>query len=246
VRRVVPTSLVLLGGIAACNAILGNEERRVDEEAFDATTGDATPRADGAAPLDGATMGDGGGDGTVSDGGVDADGDAAPVFIGCLGDAGCDRVMFVTAQSFMGNLGGAAGADARCQAAADKSTLARIKGRAYRAWISTSAEAARNRHVHGTQKYFRANGTTVLADNWDDLVLNGPAVAITDEQDNFSSKGAWTGTANDGDKVADTCTDWTSTATSGLTGNPDQPATWSSDPPAENCDVTATLICIER
>jgi hypothetical protein len=244
VRRAVLAAIAFVAGGAACNAILGNEERRIDEERLDAESVDG-PRDDRdvVTALDGTTTTDGASE-DAPDG--DAGGDAAPVLVGCLGDAGCERVMFVTAQSFMGNLGGAAGADAKCQAAADKSTLARIKGRAFRAWISTSAEAARNRHVHGTQKYLRANGTTILADNWDDLVLNGPAVAITDEQDNFSSKGAWTGTANDGDKVAETCTDWTSTATSGLTGNPDQPATWSSDPPAENCDVTAILICIER
>lgn len=249
--HVVLGSVACIAAVAACNALLGNDERNIDEGAESGgSSGNANPpRSDGAGTLDGAVTGDGAGDdtGSPADGGADADADAGPVFVGCLGDAGCERVMFVTKQTFQGNLGGVAGADAKCQAAADQSPLLRIKGHAFRAWVSTSAQAARDRHVHGTQKYLRANGTTTLADHFDDLVQNGPNGAIHDQDDTLSDKGAWTGTKNDGDKAAATCADWTATVGStGLTGNPDQPATWSEDPPAVGCENTATLICVER
>lgn len=247
--HVVSGSIACIATVAACNALLGNDARSIDEGPGTGSSsgGSSSPRDDGSITLDGAVPATD--DGATSDGANDAnaDADAGPVFVGCLGDAGCERVMFVTKQAFQGNLGGIAGADAKCQAEADQSTRPRIKGRAFRAWLSTAAQAARDRHVRGTQKYLRANGTTVLADDFADLVQNGPSGPIHDAEDALSDKGAWTGTKNDGDKALATCADWTATVGStGLTGNPDQPSTWSEDPPAVDCSGTAILICIER
>lgn len=244
-------SLTCVAAIAACNAVLGNEARSLDDDGApaDGSTGGDDARSSGR---DADTKSDGGGtnDGsTTTDGGTDAalDGDAARTYVGCLEDAGCERVMFVTTATFQGNLGGLAGADAKCQAVADNSTLARVKGHQFRAWLSTSAQSAKDRLVHGTQKYVRANGVQTIANDWNDLVQNGPKVAIANEQDVVLTKGAWTGTSNAGDKLTSTCVDWTATnGNTGVTGNPDQPATWSQDPPAIDCGETAILICVER
>jgi hypothetical protein len=249
---------VAAAALLACNAILGNNDRTIGPEE-DPSSGDAS--GDKATiptiPSDGGGGGNGGGsdssDGNlvVTDTGTsggDADADAPPrVFVGCLGNPACERVIFVTSFAFTGNLEGVAGADAKCQTAADQSALVRLKDHQFVAWLSTSQQDAKNRVVQGSQKYVRANGTTVIADNFNELITTGPKSAIHDEADVLKQKGAWTGTDNGGNRSVNTCGDWTmTTGVQGLTGDPDQPPTWSADPPSINCTDSAILICIER
>jgi hypothetical protein len=244
---VVPTS-----GVAACNALVGNEERGTDDSP-DIGLVDSGALQDGTSSVIEATLGEPRDDGSSFPGtadatdGADAPTDTAPVYVGCRGEAACERVIFVTSQSFAGGaIGGLEGGDAKCQAVANASSNTRIKNREFLAWLSTSATHARDRHVAGTQPYRRANGTTLLASSFQDLLNSGLQASIANENDVVTGEGAWTGTKNDGTRTNDTCGDWTSTAATGTTGDPDQPSTWSEDPGAVACDSTDAIICIER
>jgi hypothetical protein len=69
--------------------------------------------------------------------------------------------IFVTSQLFDGNLGGLAGADAKCQAAANAGVL----GGTYMAWLSTPTLAASSRLSQSTGPYVLPDGSLV-ANGW--------------------------------------------------------------------------------
>src|SRR5438067_1391069 len=77
-----------------------------------------------------------------------------------------NKVVFVTSQIYTAALGGLAGADAKCQSLA---TGAGLTG-TYKAWLSSSSVDARDRLTHSAIPYVLSDRTTVVADNWSDLV----------------------------------------------------------------------------
>lgn len=98
---------------------------------------------------------------------------------GTCGPPACGRKgpcrVFVTSETYDGNLGGVAGADAMCQALADASSLTR--GGTYRAWISGTAidrsPARRFTNLRRTGPYLRVDGVEVAA-SWADLTRDVP------------------------------------------------------------------------
>lgn len=80
-------------------------------------------------------------------------------------DDGHPRRMFVTSSMFEGNLGGLAGADAKCDAHAQAAGLTGT----YLAWLSSSQATAAERMTHHDAGYVLVDGT-VVATSWDDLV----------------------------------------------------------------------------
>lgn len=90
------------------------------------------------------------------------------------------RVVFLSSESYNGNMGGTSGADLKCQ------TLARAfdpeRHHTYRAWISDVYSAPASAFDHGPEfvdvPYVLLNGVQV-ADDFDDLIQDGPAVGIT-------------------------------------------------------------------
>lgn len=76
------------------------------------------------------------------------------------------RIVFVTSETFTGNLGGIAGADAKCQALADAAGL----DGAFRTWLSdtSSSPAADPTFYKHDGPYVRVDGVKV-AQNWEDL-----------------------------------------------------------------------------
>lgn len=129
--------------------------------------------------------------------------------------------VFVTSQSFTGNLGGVGGADRKCQAAANASKLAR--GGTYKAWISagTPASSPSQRFTNRAQAgpYVLVNGT-VVANDWADLTtsksgeylrarINVTELGTTATGTNLT----WTATATDGSPSTlfegPTCQGWT-------------------------------------
>jgi len=74
------------------------------------------------------------------------------------------RIVFITREIYNGNLGGVAGADAKCQAAADSAGLSG----SYLAWISDGVRDPAGRFTHGTEPYVLTNGDQVAYD-WDDM-----------------------------------------------------------------------------
>jgi hypothetical protein len=76
---------------------------------------------------------------------------------------GAKRV-FVSSETYTGDLGGLDGADAKCQALADAAHL----GGTFKAWLSTSTVDAADRLTHSTRPYTLVDGT-LIANDWTDL-----------------------------------------------------------------------------
>src|SRR4051794_35430333 len=119
--------------LAACNAISGASGLGICDDCADASGPDVvtpppgappppTPGSSDAAGDSAIFLGDAGVDGPRADADADAGTDASPL-IGCQGALACERVAFVTSASYTGDLGGIAGADAKCQAAANASAI---------------------------------------------------------------------------------------------------------------------------
>ncbi|TSC68418.1 MAG: Peptidase S8 and S53 subtilisin kexin sedolisin, partial [Parcubacteria group bacterium Gr01-1014_66] len=132
--------------------------------------------------------------------------DAMQYAIDRLKKPSLSKTLFLSSQTYTGNLGGLAGADAKCQALADAAELGGIgtpTKRTFKAWLSDSVTNARDRLTHATVPYQLVNGITV-ANNWDDLIDGQLSSPIThDELGNQIAsptlkKQVWTGTRHDG------------------------------------------------
>lgn len=128
--------------------------------------------------------------------------------------------VFATGAGYTGNLGGVAGADAKCQAAANAASLTGD----YKAWIadSTAASAPATRFTQSSGPYRMLDGR-ILAESWADLVDGGnngategnmTALNITETGAviPISTGASWTNVANDGTRkgTTDTCNNWSS------------------------------------
>ena len=85
------------------------------------------------------------------------------------------KTVFVTTATFDGNLGGLAGADEKCQAAADASSI--VPSGTYRAWLSDSTGSPSTRFQRSTGPYVLPDGTIIAAHGYADLTngtLNAP------------------------------------------------------------------------
>ncbi len=155
--------------------------------------------------------------------------------------------VFVTSKSYTGNLGGLAGADEECQVLADNVDL----GGTWMAWLSTSESGPNDRFItKGTVPYTRLDRTTIIANDWDELV-QGPllhAIAFDENGINGGQNRVWTNTNNDGtprdsDKE---CHDWASEADEGNHGNrtkTDEKWTFESN---TKCSSESRLYCFEQ
>ena len=84
---------------------------------------------------------------------------------GCSSTCTPHKVVFATTQVFDGNMGGLAGADAKCQAAA---VAAGLPG-TYLAWLSDNTGSPATRFTKSMIPYVNRSGVQV-ADNWADVV----------------------------------------------------------------------------
>jgi hypothetical protein len=125
----------------------------------------------------------------------------------------CVLRVFLTLETFDGNLGGLAGADAACQSEARAAGLSGT----YRAWLSDSTAWAGTRVTHTAARYVRIDGQTV-ASGWGDLTdgdLDAAiAVTVAGTVGSASTTTVYTNTNVDGgpSSTTDTCNDWTSDA----------------------------------
>ena len=251
------SATALASSIAACNALTGVS----DLTPCDDCGGTGAPMPDGATDSTGRSDGrviPGPEDGAAPDGDLDAAGndgdagridaaDAAP--IGCQGAVDCTRVVFVSSQSYTGNLGGIAGADAKCQALADVSPNARIKNHTFQAWVSTLASSAAMRFVHGSQPYVLSDATVIAAD-WNDLTKGTLSAGISIDELNQpqDGRGAWTATDSSGAAYAGLgCESFTNgNAGGGVYGNvAGSGGGWSSTS-ADPCTKQNALYCFEK
>jgi hypothetical protein len=134
------------------------------------------------------------------------------------GKGNCGKRVFVTSKVTTGNLGGLAGADARCQAAAAWGTLPGV----YKAWLSDAVASPATRFTRAVIPYRLVNGI-LIAKNWSDLVDGTIANPINiDERGgaaapNLSCGGGaiiapWTDTRSTGNGwgvLSQNCANWT-------------------------------------
>lgn len=183
------------------------------------------------------------------DDGATADGDGCSAL--CTKEL---RRVFVTSAVFTGNLGGRAGADAKCQAAAESASAPGT----FRAWLSTDTASPADDFVKSEVPYVRLDDLQVAA-NWQDLVdgtleapiivseLGGPPAASTHVCIPQDAWGAWTSTNEAGlPSMKGTCNNWSTTdgdSTLGRVG--DASLAWSFFC-VTPCSSKASLYCVEQ
>lgn len=180
----------------------------------------------------------------------------------CDGVEGCSaectkefRRVFVTSEVFTGNLGGIAGADQKCQTAAEKASL---PGK-YRAWISSPDGSPADQFTRSLVPYQQID-ETVIASDWEDLVdgtllagiflteLGGPPQKGATTSCMLDGAFVWSNTKETGDAWpdADHCGGWSSTIGKGFTGWAGQSdSSWTMACSAD-CIDQAALYCVEQ
>jgi hypothetical protein len=255
-----------------------------DTSAQDAVTpgDDSAPAPDSSSAADAPAGDDGQSDATApaeagADAGVDAPSDApsdaateappagcpcAPQFSCVSGACTPARRVFVSSAVYDGNLGGHAGADAKCNALAGAAHL----GGAWMAWVSDATSSPAQRFAKASVGYRLLDGTLIAA-NWAaltggaslqspiDLTETGVSLATADK---VSSR-TWTATSPRGSFDVASCANFGSNATTqtgevghctftGTAPTPDggQPTNWTASFAAEPCNVTHHLYCFEQ
>jgi hypothetical protein len=121
--------------------------------------------------------------------------------------------VFLTKNTFNGNLGGVVGADAKCQTEAEAAGLPGT----YKAWLSDSlGNSPSITFTQSTVPYVTPDPSlTHVAENWSGLV-SGALEAEIDYAANGTlltkyseTYGIWTGTNPDGTASAQNCSNWT-------------------------------------
>jgi len=172
------------------------------------------------------------------------------------------KTVFVTSTLYTGNLGGLAGADAKCNERARIGGL----GGDFKAWLSDSKTSAAERLTHATVPYVLVDGT-VLAKDWADLVKGDLEMPIrltefvqwpttVPHPPGCADSIVWTNTTEKGVIAAKngSCHDWTD-GNSGahaeekpVLGQTDSGWLWSSQCKSEyiGCNASYPLFCFEQ
>jgi hypothetical protein len=171
--------------------------------------------------------------------------------------------IFVSSESYTGNLGGLTGADSLCQQLA---TTAKLGG-TYKAWLSSTTTSASARLTHATVPYVLVNGV-VVAQDWTGLTSGtllspidvneggGPAPMELLMCGQSNASVVWTATSTSGmlgTTQGATCADWTSstTTTGAVLGFADRTdngwtAACSAGSGSTICSGNAALYCLEQ
>ena len=157
------------------------------------------------------------------------------------------RTVFVTSQTYEGDLGGLNGADVLCQGLAD---AAGLEG-TFMAWLSDPTNSPSTRF--GRLGSFELVDGTSIANDWEDLTDGSLSTPInqTEEGTVLGTERVWSATAADGTfLVANQCREWSENGSSsggggaGTTGASD--STWTNDVNGLLCDRPAYLFCFEQ
>jgi len=159
------------------------------------------------------------------------------------------RRVFITNEKFNGNLGGLAGADAKCQTSANRASL----GGTWKAWLSDSTTSATLRLEQDYFFQYELLNGSVIAANWADLIDGSLQNSINVDQNNQLSQAtasAWTGTGRDGASLSsNNCSGWSQSATAflGLKGSSaSKISDWTNGTTIGRCDNTESLYCFEQ
>jgi hypothetical protein len=175
-------------------------------------------------------------------------------------DLSVPRRVFVSSETFTGNMGGLAGADGNCQRLADAAAL----GGSYKAWLSDHSATPLTRFSRATVPYVLVDGSVVAVD-FTELIGGSLRHAI-----NRTEKGGtppattgcgaagshmvWTDTREDGTLFSggETCGEWTDVSVSSSAwGDATSQGNWSlvcngGNGPATACDSLNAIYCFEQ
>ncbi len=155
-------------------------------------------------------------------------------------DAGEKRT-FITTTPTNGILGGIAGADAICNGDAAKPG---ITPNVYKAMIAVGGTRTGSPVVGwvfaATTKYFRSDGTTLIATS------NGSSVLPFALSNSFSGVDYWTGLTTTWGASGSHCTNWTSSAGSGAVGDGSVLTNSSINTATPSCSLTKNLVCVQQ
>ncbi len=171
----------------------------------------------------------------------------------CTADADRhERAVFATSASFNGNLGGLAGADAKCQAEADDPASI-VPAGTYLAWLSDGNDSPETRFTKSSHPYMLPDGTKI-AEDFTDLtsgsILRAPDIDPAGKPLGLTRY--WTGTNPDGTttKYFLTCDGWTADPVTNFIGMAgsirDGSSLWSSSDPASACSQPHRLVCFQQ
>lgn len=187
--------------------------------------GRMTLQAVGCTALTAAAVACGGGDGPVdgADGGLDR------------------KLLFVTSETFKGDLGGVAGADAKCDDAARAAGL----GGAWRAWISVPDDDAIDRIEDVGPWYLPDGDTMVFADRAQLATTPSAPLDQTELGDTVTPMAVWTGTNVGGTSGSSDCAAWTvPIANTGIVGRTDSTSSEWTDDVVNGCIVSIPIYCL--
>jgi hypothetical protein len=158
--------------------------------------------------------------------------------------------VFVTKDTFTGDLDGTSGADTKCN---DAATAAKIspKGK-WVAWISVPGGQTIKDHVTdpaGTLPYQLLDGTSIAKKAADLLAEPGTplhAINLSEAKEKVTGH-VWTATKNLGTAATNACLAWTNAGADhkGNTGDSAGGTTWTELADAETCDSKNHLYCFE-
>lgn len=155
------------------------------------------------------------------------------------------RVVFVTSQTFDGNLGGIAGADAKCMAAAAGAEA--LAGKMFRAWVSTASSSPASSFT--SDGSFVTTDGSVIGDTFNNLREGTLMAKIKTERGASLSTPVWSGTDENGYNEADAdCGGWTtaSATVEATRSNTDTIQWYWAASEMATCDLQASLYCFEQ
>lgn len=160
------------------------------------------------------------------------------------------KTLFLSSQTYTGNLGGLPGADAKCQALAN--TQSSLKNKTFKAWLSDPKTAVKDRLALAKIPYALTDGT-IIADNWEDLTDGALAtIPSLDEAGKSVSTNTsvWTNTSASGaitaTRLQRTCWDWTASTRYGAGGSAVSTAASWTDSGLLYCGGAVRLYCVEQ
>ena len=162
-----------------------------------------------------------------------------------------EKTVFVTNAKFHSNLGGLAGADAKCQAEADD-LASIVPSGTYLAWLSDGTDSPDTRFTKSAHPYVLPDGTKIaedFTDLTDGSILHPIKIDPTGKP--LGLQEFWTGTNPDGTttQLLVTCNGWTgdtSPGSHGMAGSTIQKSTlWSAKYPGR-CSSSYKLACFQQ
>jgi hypothetical protein len=219
--------------VLACG---GSNDPGVGNDAGTSKKGDASSSFSSGSGSNGSSSSNGSASGSGS-GSVDNTGS---------GSSAVKRV-FVTSVTYDGNLGGASGADAKCQTAAD----AQVLGGTWKAWISSGSTNAIDR-INDVGPWYLVDGVTKVFNNKANL-LTTPANEIDMTESGavpswWGYNEVWSGSYQSGDASGSDCEEWTTAlGQDATTGSASTDQTWGGEADTiYGCDGPEGLICFEQ